>query len=231
MSNRRIVQANLEQFKIKKYGEPVTVPDNKMAQLMYYLSCVQMVVDFGIPSNLTNYSNYYKLKFEQENAVILFAELLDYRIFTKNKIMINDPDLCFGYSNQFYEISDSRTSVIATREFIIGGQVVHTLKIMAFKKCWIDENYIIPMSFYSARLQAIKNGTVEKFRPKPITYNTPSYNNYNYNHNDNCSHNYNYNHNDNYSHNYNYNHTDEILTQRKSKQPTSGRNSRLCTIC
>lgn len=92
--------------------------------------------------------------------------------------MIHEPQLCEPYANQFYEISAMHSAIAITEEFVIGGQHVHTLKIMAFKESWLKYNYIIPIKTYSGRITAIANGTVERLRPRSIVYKTTISNRY-----------------------------------------------------
>ncbi|KAK8893026.1 hypothetical protein M9Y10_030283 [Tritrichomonas musculus] len=159
---------------IEIIGTNCTVPDSHMACLMYYLRSVNSLCDFGIPNNLTNFDNYNKLSFDQENAVLCFAALLNPKIFIEKNIMIYQPELCGNCKNEFFKISDSRTAVAATREFIIGGKQVHTLRIMAFKESWLENYYINPMKYYSRRLQAIEDGSVDDYKPKPVSYSSSS---------------------------------------------------------
>ena len=156
---------NQHQLSIKETGRSCTVPDHPIAKLMYYLNSVDSLVDFGIPSHLKDYENYGETSFDHENAILCFATLLNPTIFIENNIMIHEPSLCGNSSNKFYEISDTRTTIAATREFVIGGRRVQTLNIMAFEVSWLDNNYIKPMKYYSRRLQAIENGTVDDMRP------------------------------------------------------------------
>lgn len=157
---------NQHQLRIKATGRSCTVPDHPIARLMYYLHSVDSLVDFGIPSHLKEYENYGRTTFDQENTILCFAALLNPKIFIENKIMIHEPSLCGNSSNKFFEISDTTTSVAATREFVIGGRRVRTLNIMAFEISWLENNYIKPMKYYSRRLQAIENGTVDEMRPR-----------------------------------------------------------------
>lgn len=171
------------EIEIEVTGTKCTVPNTHMACLMYYLKSINSLCDFGIPAHLTNYSNHNNLTFDQENAVLCFAVLLDPRIFIEKNIMIYEPRLCGNCQNEFFKISDSRTAVAATRQFVIGGKQVHTLSIMAFKESWLDENYINPMKYYARRVQAIADGSIEDYRPRPkpkpqprqVTYSRPSY--------------------------------------------------------
>lgn len=183
---------------IKDIGRSVTVPDHPMAKLMYYLQSVDVLTDFGIPDHITSYNYYYNLSFDEENAVLGLAILLSPDLFVEKGIMINEPRLCFDSLNKFYEISDTRSAIAATQEFIIAGKTVHTLKIMAFEMPWVQNYYIDPIKAYSRRISAIANGTVENLRPRAITYNRETNNNNN--RPSNTNNNYNKPSNNNYNH-------------------------------
>lgn len=169
-----MLAARQREIEIKQTGTKCTVPNSSMARLMYYLRSVDSLTDFGIPSELKNYDNYNRLSFDQENQVIALAFLLSPDLFVEKGIMINEPRLCGDCNNEFYEISDHRTAIAATREFVIAGKTVHTLSIMAFKMDWIRKNFVDPINYYDRRLRAIADGTVERMRPRQITYSPPS---------------------------------------------------------
>jgi len=53
-----------KEYGVKKTGVSVTVPDNPVAKLMYYLSCICNVINLdpeGKLSRFKNYSNYANL--------------------------------------------------------------------------------------------------------------------------------------------------------------------------
>lgn len=170
----KMIDARQREIEIRQTGREVTIPNASMARLMYYLHSVNVITDFGIPNELTNYNNYNSLSFDQENQVLALAILLNPDVFIEKGIMINSSSLCGNYNNQFYEITDRRTAVAATRQFVIAGKTVHTLKIMAFEMCWMRNYFTDPISYYERRISAIANGTVESMRPRQITYSRPS---------------------------------------------------------
>lgn len=133
---------------------------------MYYLSCVTNLVDFDHPRSLTDYQNYDDLDYDDINSVLLFALLLEPKIFIENNIMIQVSSLN-NASNEFYKITNTRTAVAATREFVIGGKRVHTLEIMAFERSWLQRNYLNPIEYYEDRIKAILAGEPDKYKPKP----------------------------------------------------------------
>lgn len=149
---------------IKDTTVSTTVPNANMARLMYYLNCVNSLVDFGIPQKYRDYQNYSKNTFDDGNSILIYAHLLSPEIFVIKNIMIPVKNL--DKDNKFFEITDSHIAIAAAREFIIGGKKVHTMKIMAFKIEWLERNYSVPMQFFAKRMSAILNGTVESMRPR-----------------------------------------------------------------
>lgn len=119
---------------IKTTGQKADLPDNPIGRLMYYLKTVNGLIDFNIPLSLLKYKKYNLLSFDEENEVLTLAVLLSPDIFIDKGIMIHAPQLCEPYNNQFYEISAMHSAIAITEEFVIGGQRVHTLKIMTFKE-------------------------------------------------------------------------------------------------
>lgn len=150
----------------------VYVPQNPMGKLMYYLQTVNALIDFNVPYSLQNYKEYQSLSFDEENQVLALAVLLSPDIFIENGIMINEPRLCQNFPMQIYEISAMHSAIAITEEFVIGGKKVHTLMIMAYKNSWLERNYFNPIKVYSDRINAIADGTVERFRPKSVESKT-----------------------------------------------------------
>lgn len=138
---------------IKETGHTVTVPDSPMACIMYYLNCINSLIDLEIPQNLRNYQNYNKISFDEENRILSLANLLNPTLFIMNGIMINNIDLCANKSNKFYDITNSRIVFAFSREFAISNRKVHTLKIMAFKTIQLKH---IQDEFQQSQMEQLK---------------------------------------------------------------------------
>lgn len=152
---------------IDPFKPPKRIPQNNIAHLMCYLSCVDYLIDFEIPAKLIDYNQYEKIDFDDENSILSFAVLLSPDLFISNKIMIPVTELKCG-TNEFYQITEEikeKNNVVI--QFNIGGKQVHADRIMLFKEKWMIDYYIFPMKNYSKRLKAIFRGDVEKMRPKP----------------------------------------------------------------
>ena len=152
---------------VKQIGAHTTVPDNNLAKLMYYLSCVFTVIQFEDSYKYTNYSQYYLLSPEDEQTVLALAALFNPKIMIEASLFIIDPRFCPpGYSNEFYEITNDKIGLHINSEVMIGGVSRKVLKMMACKESWLNQNYFDPIESYR--------------RPQ-----LPAANNYSYNNNSN----------------------------------------------
>lgn len=145
------------------------VPNNDMAKLMYYLNCVNCLIDFDIPSKLRNYEKYRYLSYEEENEILCLAIILSPDEFVKRKVMVPVSKLDGGLSNRFFKITDTKLAFHVTSEFFIGGRQVHTLEIMFFEIDWLERNYSDPIKNYSDRIYEIIHGK-PKPRPRTVHY-------------------------------------------------------------
>ena len=135
---------------VKPIGRTVTIPDDKLAKLMYYLDCVFTVIQIDESTRLTDFQNYYYLTKEEEQTVLGLCALFNPKVMTELSLFILAPELVpYGSSNEFYQITDDRIGVHVNSEVVIGGRVVKVLKIMACKPAWIDNFFIQPAESYS----------------------------------------------------------------------------------
>ena len=140
------VSLDYNSLKVEAIGRSVTVPTNDYAKLMYYLSCVFTVIQYEENNKLTDYENYYLLNKDEEKALILLALLFEPKLFLEAKIFVYEPNLIpYGYTNEFYKITDERIGVHVNQEIFIKGRAVRVLKIMACDSNWLLNNYYKPM--------------------------------------------------------------------------------------
>ena len=159
---------------IKKTGQSCTVPDNPKANLMYYLSCVSSVLDLHDNqhiSRLTNYKQYHSLD-DDDTDVLLTLVVLFSPDELIGKVFHPSEDID-GSSNEFYEISAVSHLLAATSNVVIGGQTRQVLKIMLFKKCWMEENYIRPIIAFKDRLARLA-GKLSGGRSRPAITSSSS---------------------------------------------------------
>ena len=170
---------NYQSLDVKPIGRTVTIPDNRLAKLMYYLDCVFTVIQYDENSRLTDFQNYYLLSKEEEQTVLGLVALFNPKVMVDLSLFIVSPTLVpYGSTNEFYQITDDRIGVHVNSEVVIGGRVIKVLKIMACTETWIDRYYIQPADSYT--------------RPQLTTgsnddYNSYQSNNRNNNQNQSCS--------------------------------------------
>ena len=113
---------------------------------MYYLSCVDTLIQYNFNQRLINYEQYYNLTEKEKQSIKFLAYLLTPNILLKYNIIINKPELCGNCSNEFYEITDTKLGFHTNSIISIGGIDVKVRKIMAFKGNWIENNYYRPLT-------------------------------------------------------------------------------------
>ena len=144
------VSLGYQSLNVKPIGQTVTVADNSLARLMYYLDCVFTVIQYDQSSRLTDYQNYYLLSKEEEQTVLGLVALFNPKVMSDLSLFIVSRNLVpYGSSNEFYQITDDRIGVHVNSEVVIGGRVVKVLKIMACTEDWIYRNYINPAESYT----------------------------------------------------------------------------------
>ena len=199
---------NEDRIRVEAIGRTVTIPNNDIARLMYYLSCVDTVISYDELDLLSDYENYDLLNAEQKELLLKLVEILHREIFIKAGIFIIDENLIpDGFNNEFYQITDQRIGIHINQEIMIGGRYVTVLKIMACNVTWLNKYYYTPIKniynmkdfiYYFSKLVASSNNYSNN-------YNKSNYsNNSNYSSNSNYSNNNFYRNNNNYSNKYNY---------------------------
>ena len=144
--------AQRTELTIKETGTTVTVPQNATAKLLYYLNCINCIiqlvelnideVDYNFVSWVNDYQNCQSwTKTNQEKQKILRVA----RGFTPNiledKIFFRVTTLANNSSNKFFEINSSEITVAATDEVFIGGLSKKIHKIMLYKSNWLQTYY------------------------------------------------------------------------------------------
>ena len=123
----------------------VNVPDDDVARLMYYLSCVDTVIDYQEIDNLSDYQNYDLLTVDEMVELFKLVLLFNPKYFVEKGIFIIDENLLpDGLGNQFYQITDERIGLHVNNEIFIGGRTVQVLKVMACNMDWLIRNYFNP---------------------------------------------------------------------------------------
>ena len=71
----------INNLKIERTGVTTHVPNNDLAKLMYYLSCVFITIQYDNYNKLSDYQNYTNLNEEEKNLVYALAILFNPKIF------------------------------------------------------------------------------------------------------------------------------------------------------
>ena len=147
---------------IKAIGQRTSVPDNDLARLMYYLSCVDTVIQYHEIDRLTDYQNYDSLDVEDITVLLELVILFNPKFLVDKGIFILDESLLPNdLDNQFYQITDERIGIHINNEIMVSGRTVKVLKVMACDEDWIYRNYINP-------LKRIFNIEAEYERRRPL---------------------------------------------------------------
>ena len=138
------MQANLtlNKFRIRDTTVNVIIPPNDLARLMYYLNCVNSVLNFPNLTPYTDYHNYYLYNHEINN-IIYYAKLFNPNQMTSIRAFVLDENI--SISNRFFEITDEVYCIHANEKFVIGGSVVKISKVMVYKSDWAAFFYFLPL--------------------------------------------------------------------------------------
>ena len=124
-----------KQLEIRDTTVEVTVPNDDIARLMYYLDCVSNVVKYDGFEPYIDYKNYNYLGSDKKKSVIELAILFNPKIMVEAGVFVPTSDL--DMNNRFFELMDGRMNIHADKKIVIGGITVKVLKIMVFKSCWM----------------------------------------------------------------------------------------------
>jgi hypothetical protein len=141
----------INRVRMNIYGEEVTIPNDNIAKLMYYLDCVSTVIEYNEPNLLTDFKNYDRLDSNGRQIVYELACVLDPEIFIENGIFIVDPNLPPEFCpNKFVKLTDetiaihAHQEIHANREVVIGGKIRKALNVMFCDPSWLSNFYYIP---------------------------------------------------------------------------------------
>jgi hypothetical protein len=135
------------QIDVKEYGNEVTVAENDVAKLMYYLNCVCRIVDCTDDreiSRFIDYHNWASLSINDQKKLLALCYTFSPDVFD-DKVFFQSESLCRGAPNRLYEISQVRHQVLAVSNIIVAGRNRQVKKIMAYTMPWMHYCYIQPM--------------------------------------------------------------------------------------
>jgi hypothetical protein len=163
------------EVELKRTGHTVTVPDNDVARLMYYLNCVCEAVQCEQDSEIrrfTNYSDWASLSVDGQKVLLALCytfspDTLD------DKVFFHSDALCGDSRNEFYEINQVRHQLLAAESIVIAGQTRRVNKIMTYRMEWLEINYLIPMQGLVQKLRSISERPAITYRSSPTPTYTP----------------------------------------------------------
>ena len=116
---------------------------------MYYLECINTVVDLGKEERYTNYNNYFLLTSLERKTVFSMVSMFNPKIMTELNIFKIEPDFVpIGKENEFFDINNKIFEEKIKSEVKIEAFNVKVLKAMVCKQSWIDKYYEEPMKEY-----------------------------------------------------------------------------------
>ena len=143
-------------------GERNNVPNDNVAKLMYYLSCVDTVINYQGIDKLSDFRNYERLTVDDMTDLFKLVLLFNPEIFLNANIFILQTDpLPNGADNQFYEIINERIGIHINNQIVIGGRTVQDMKFMVCNPAWLIRNYYRP---WKNIFEIAKN---YRYRPPP----------------------------------------------------------------
>ena len=143
----------------RETGSSVTVPNNNTARLMFYFDCICSVLEMGNTGEigrLRDFRNYHRLGSDDIDKLLIFCLMLSPDELN-DKCIFHDEAMCGNSSNNFFELSAVKTTLVASESVLIGGERKRVQKIMTYKASWIRNNYIDPMASFQQRLIRIRD--------------------------------------------------------------------------
>ena len=152
-------------------GERTTVPNDDVARLMYYLSCVDTVINYQGIDKLSDFRNYKRLTHDDMIVLFKLVLLFNPEIFLNAKIFILQIEpLPNGADNQFFEITNERIGIHINNQILIGGRTVRVMKFMVCNPTWLMRNYYRPWKNIFEKAESYLNG---QYKP-PSPPNVPN---------------------------------------------------------
>lgn len=124
---------------------------------MYYLDCVNSMLDLSDHNEISKLRNYNCLQLLTESetdALIRLCFIYAPDKLDKHVIFQND-ELCGKSLNKFYNVKALPIKYQVSDRIYIGEYNRKVLQVMTYKRKWLLRNWINPMHFYADRLERI----------------------------------------------------------------------------
>ena len=116
--------------------------DNDISKLMYYLNCVNIIIQSNIYHKYIDYLNPNNISKEEEEIILNLASKYKPKILIDNGVFIINQELLQGNSsNEFYQLNDQRIQTTVNPNILIEGNVISVLQVMACNYNWISTYY------------------------------------------------------------------------------------------
>lgn len=149
------------EIEVKRTGQSTTVADNDTARLMYYLNCVCTTIECNDEREIqrfTKYSNWRSLSVDEQKQLLVLCYTLSPDVF-EGKVFFQSDALCGDRANEFYEISQISSQIVAARSIVIAGRTRQVNKIMTYKMSWMRNYYLEPMRNQAQRFGKKKSSS------------------------------------------------------------------------
>jgi hypothetical protein len=136
-----------DEIGVKEYGNEVTVAENDVAKLMYYLNCVCRSVNCSDDRDLSrfiDYHNWATLSRDDQKKLLALCYTFSPDVF-EDKVFFQSETLCRGAPNRLYEISQVRHQILCVSNIVVAGRNRQVNKIMAYTMPWMHYVYLQPM--------------------------------------------------------------------------------------
>lgn len=152
-----VAALQMDEIGVRRTTFKVTVPNNDIAYLMYYLRCVCSVIAFPDDHVIRKYTAFEKwnsLTNNEKKELLKICKLVSPDLL-KDKVFFQIEELCVEYPNEFYEIDENRNVIVATEAVVVHGRQHKVTKVMVYKPIWMKTYYTDPMRTLNLQLNNI----------------------------------------------------------------------------
>jgi hypothetical protein len=147
------------EYGLRPTSSRVTVPNNDVARLMYYLHCVFHVIEYN-DQDVRRYRDYHNwsLLSDAEQRVVFLLALTFNPDELDGKVFFHSDELCGDWGSKCFELSEVRHQLLAVQSIVVAGRTRQVKQIMTYKKTCIQYYYTDPVKrlthFFNQQRQA-----------------------------------------------------------------------------
>lgn len=163
---------NEHQVSLEATGHSVSVPNNSIAKLMYYLNAVNSCLGSSLSEALTDYANHWSLDEAGKAAVVVAAAVLSPDELFKANVFIPvqlGHNALNGRTNEFYKITSvqSVVGVDVDADVIVGGEQRHISDVMLVTDQWLRKHWEVPIAEEAWRARGRELSTTRRLVHPP----------------------------------------------------------------